>query len=128
MQVMIDTHVLIWWWADDDRLPERLRILLDQTSTTVYVSTVCALEMAIKVRNGQLPAMEKYVERFHDAMVEDGFVQLVMKEDHALKGGMLPGTHRDPFDRVLAAQSILEQLPIITRDPQIAAFGCEILW
>ena len=128
MQLLIDTHVLIWWWADDDRLPERLHVLLGQSDTVVFVSTASALEMAIKVRGGKLPAMAERVAKFSDAMTEDGFIQLVMKQSHALKAGLLPGDHKDPFDRVLAAQSILEELPIVTRDPAFRGFGCKVLW
>lgn len=128
MELLIDTHVLVWWWAGDDRLPKRTRTLLEQPGTIVYVSAISALEMAMKVRTGRLPALAQHVAHFHDAIEEDGFIQLVIKEDHALKAGLLPGPHQDPFDRVLAAQSLLEQLPIVTGDPQIAAFGCKVLW
>ena len=64
MQLLIDTHVLLWGWANDDRLPERLQVLLRQSDTIVFVSTASALEMAIKVRGGKLPSMEKRVAQF----------------------------------------------------------------
>jgi PIN domain nuclease of toxin-antitoxin system len=128
VQLLIDTHVLIWWWGGDPQLPDRLRDLLETTETTVYVSAICGLELAIKVRLGKLPEMARRVEEFHKGVLDDGFVHLNVHEQHAIRAGLLPGEHRDPFDRVLAAQSLYEHLPIVTCDREIAAFGCEVLW
>lgn len=128
MNVLIDTHILIWWWASDPLLPQRLREFMEADETTVYVSAVSALELAIKVRLGRLPAMTRRVHQFNEGVVEDGFYHLNIHYEHARKAGLLPGEHRDPFDRVLAAQSLYERMPIITSDRQIAAFGCDVLW
>ena len=128
MQLLIDTHVLIWWWARDPRLPNDIRDLMEATENTVYVSAVCALELAIKVRLGRLPEMEQRLDQFNEGVVQDGFVHLNIHYEHARKAGLLLGEHRDPFDRILAAQSLYERLPIVTRDPEIANFGCEVLW
>lgn len=128
MNVLIDTHVLIWWWAGDSLLPQHLRELMESDETTVYVSAVSALELAIKVRLGRLPAMAQRVHQFNEGVIEDGFHHLNIHHEHARTAGLLPGEHRDPFDRILAAQSLNERMPIITSDRQIAAFGCEVLW
>jgi PIN domain nuclease of toxin-antitoxin system len=128
VNVLLDTHALIWWWANDPRLPEPMRCFLEADEATVYVSAISALEIAIKVRLGRLPEMEQRILEFRRGVSDDGFHHLNMHEEHARRAGLLPGEHRDPFDRVLAAQSLYERLPIVTNDRQIAAFGCEVLW
>ena len=74
------------------------------------------------------PEMADRIEHFHDAVREDGFVHLNLHYAHALRAGMLPGEHRDPFDRAIAAQGLVEQLPVVTGDRAFAAFGCKVLW
>ena len=128
MNLLLDTHVLIWWWAGDSRLPKRLRALLSDPHTTAYVSSASALEMAIKVRIGRLPQMEARLSDFDQGVRGDGFYHLYVRDDHAIRAGLLEGEHKDPFDRTIAAQGMIERLPIITRDPAFAAFGCEVIW
>lgn len=128
MQLILDTHVLIWWWANDPRLPGGLRELLSEDETIVYVSAASALEMAIKARTGRLPQMARRVAEFHEGVRDDGFYHLVIHHEHAIKAGLLPGEHRDPFDRTIAAQGIIEGLPVMTRDPALAALGCAVIW
>ena len=128
MDVLIDTHILVWWWANDPKLPPRLRDLMEVEETLVYVSAVSALEMAIKVRLGRLPAMEHRVHQFDKGVIEDGFHHLNIHHEHARRAGLMAGEHRDPFDRVLAAQSLYERMPIISADPEMSRFGCEVLW
>jgi PIN domain nuclease of toxin-antitoxin system len=128
MNILIDTHVLIWWWAEDPRLPIWARDLMAADETTVYVSAVSALELSIKVRLGKLPEMNQRVHQFNQGVIEDGFCHLNIHYEHARQAGLLPGEHRDPFDRLLAAQGLYERIPIVTADRQFAAFGCETLW
>jgi PIN domain nuclease of toxin-antitoxin system len=128
VQLLLDTHTLIWWWAGDDRLPERLRTLLADSETTAYVSAASALEMAIKVRIGTLPQMEKRVSDFDQGVRGEGFYHLYVRDDHGIRAGLLAGVHGDPFDRTIAAQSLIENLPVVTNDPAFAAFGCQVIW
>ncbi|MEG3087753.1 type II toxin-antitoxin system VapC family toxin [Sphingomonas sp. PB4P5] len=128
MHILIDTHILIWWWAEDPQLPMPLRDLISADETTVYVSAISALELGIKVRLGRLPQMVQRLHQFNEGVVEDGFYHLNIHYEHARRAGLLPGEHRDPFDRVLAAQSLYEQMPIVTSDREIAAFGCDVIW
>lgn len=97
-------------------------------SNIVFVSAVSAYEIALKIRSGRLPAMNEPLEQFGEAAERDGMVHLALRYDHARQAGVLPGTHRDPFDRLIAAQGLAEDLTVITRDPQFAAFGCRVLW
>lgn len=128
MQVLLDTHALLWWWANDLRLSGSARTILEADDTIVYASAASALEIAIKVRIGKLPDMADKIHQFDQAVHEDGFHLLVIRPDHGVRAGLLPGTHGDPFDRVLAAQGLIDRLTVVTRDPEIAAFGCKVLW
>lgn len=128
MQLILDTHALIWWWGGDARLSDGMRDLMGDSETTVFVSAISALEIAIKVRLGKLPEMESRIDHFHQAVREDGFIDLNFHYQHAIKAGLMPGDHRDPFDRSIAAQGLIEQLPVVTSDRAFAAFGCETLW
>ena len=128
MAYLFDTHALMWWWLGDESLsPEAARIL-KETDETVHVSSVSAIEIAIKVRVGRLPAMHDALMQFDELVRRDSFSHLPISHAHAREAGLLPGLHRDPFDRLIAAQSRLEGLTVITRDPQLAAFGCRTLW
>jgi len=128
MQVLVDTHALIWWWSNDKRLPEGMRTLIEADDTIVFVSSASALEIAIKVRIGQLPEMAHRVREFHEGVRDDGFHHLFVRDDHSVRAGLLPGDHRDPFDRLIAAQALIEKLTVVTRDADIAAFGCRTIW
>ena len=85
-------------------------------------------EIAIKTRSGKLTAIVDFERDYPVLMERNGFTPLVATNDHALRAGFLPGNHRDPFDRMLAAQALAEDLTLLTRDRQIAAFGCRTLW
>lgn len=125
---LIDTHALIWWWDADPRLSSSARDALSQCSLPVLVSCVAAWEIANKVRLGKLPQMLPYIGQFATLVEADRFVHHELRHDHAVEAGLLPGDHRDPFDRLLAGQSRKDDLTIVTRDPQFAAFGCKVLW
>lgn len=125
---LLDTHTLIWWWNDPERLSPALIGLLGDPANSVSVSAVSGLEIAIKVRIGQLPAMERRIADFDAAIRRDGFQHLPVTHAHAVRGGLIPGSHRDPFDRIIAAQALIDDLTVVTRDAKIAAFGCKVLW
>lgn len=72
--------------------------------------------------------MQQRINEFNEGVIQDGFFHLNIHYEHARRAGLLAGEHRDPFDRILAAQSLYERIPIITNDREIAAFGCEVLW
>jgi PIN domain nuclease of toxin-antitoxin system len=125
---LLDTHALIWWWRDDARLSERARGVMRDRNQMIYVPSISALEIANKVRIGKLPEMASFVPRLGDLVAADAFRHLSLTHDHALRAGMLPGRHGDPFDRMIAAQALIEDMTVITCDREIAAFGCKVLW
>ncbi len=128
MRYLIDTHTLIWWWDVSPKLPKSIMAILAERSNQIFVSAVSGLEMGIKVRLKKLPAMADRIDEFEAAILEDGFLHLPCSLAHAVMAGTMAGAHRDPFDRMLAAQALIEDLTLITRDAEIAAFGCRTVW
>jgi PIN domain nuclease of toxin-antitoxin system len=94
----------------------------------VLVSAASAWELAIKVRLGKLPEASRLTHRLAESLAEQDFKALPISLEHARLGGLLPGTHRDPFDRLLAAQALVDDLMLVTNDAAIATFGARTLW
>ncbi|WP_156680236.1 type II toxin-antitoxin system VapC family toxin [Sphingomonas profundi] len=128
MSYLLDTHALIWWWLGDPALSIAARDLMVDRANRIFVSPVTAVEIAIKVRSGKLAGMSEPLAAFGEGLAADGFRTLDIRYDHARRAGLMAGEHRDPFDRLLAAQALTEGLTIITRDTAIARFGCEVIW
>lgn len=127
-RLLLDTHALIWWWLCDPTLPVAMRDHIENPATDVFVSAITALELAIKVRLNRLPRIKAILDRYDDALADDRMTAIPISADHAIIAGLLPGKHRDPFDRLLAAQALMEDLKLVTCDREIAAFGCKVLW
>lgn len=128
MRLLLDTHAFLWWVTDDPRLSDRAREAISDDGNPVFVSAASAWEMATKHRLGKLGAAERAVERFDELVAADGFAHLAVNYLHALKAGRYVVEHRDPFDRMLAAQSELEGLRLVTCDPAFIAFTTRTLW
>ena len=128
MRLLLDTHALIWWWKNDPTLPDSARRAMMVPENDIYVSAAVGWEIATKVRKGQLATMRGTLPTFEDDVVRDGFHQLPITLRHGLHSASLSGTHKDPFDRLIAAQALIEDLTVVTRDHEIAAFGCKVLW
>jgi PIN domain nuclease of toxin-antitoxin system len=125
--LMLDTHALIWWFDGSIR-EKNITPLIFETTTDIYVSSVCALELATKFRIGKLPSVEILLANYENYVRDEGFLFLDVSSSHALRAGLMTGVHCDPFDRLLAAQSLLENIPVATRDPAIAELGAEVIW
>lgn len=128
MAYLLDTHALVWWWLTDPKLSKAAHDILSDSSNVISVSAVTGYEIANKVRAGQLPTMREPLAIYDFALERDGFSNLVLDPRHARHAGLIEGRHRDPFDRMIAAQALLEDLTVITKDRQIAALGCKVLW
>lgn len=128
MRALLDTHTLLWWFTDDDRLSPTARDLLGDESNQVFVSAASAWEIATKQRLGKLDDVPGAAARYAELVDADGFTHLPITHLHGLRAGGYDVAHRDPFDRMLAAQSELEKLGLVTRDPAFAQFGIETLW
>jgi len=125
---LLDTHTLLWWWSAPEQLSLRVLGIIRQPDHTVYVSAGSAWEIATKHRIGKLPAGATILAEWDDRMRTDRFQALPISAGHARQAGGLIHDHRDPFDRILAAQSMLEGLPILSTDAQLSALGAERIW
>ena len=117
MRLLLDTHVFLWAASAPERLSDEARIAIEDTASVVFVSSAVGWEIAIKYSLGKLTLPtdpQMYVPSRISAL---GFQQLSIAQEHALVAGSLPYHHRDPFDRVMIAQAILENLTLVTRDP-----------
>ena len=123
MKVLLDTHALLWWLAEDETLSTKARQVIASPKTTVYVSAASAWEIAIKKAIGKLQAPDDLVA----ALSANRFQHLSVTIEHALYAGALPRHHDDPFDRMLVAQALLEKLTIITRDKSIPAYNPAVI-
>ena len=128
MDLILDTHVLLWMLLADRRLGERQKQLLESGSNRIYVSAVSAFEIATKVRIGKLPEATEIARDFNRICRDFDYLELGVTQEHGLRGGQLEETHRDPFDRLLAAQSLIENMPLVTSDPVFKALGVETVW
>lgn len=126
--MLLDTHALLWWLTDDVSLPATARKLIARSSNTVMVSAASAWEIATKARLGKLPMAVDLVEDFEGVLVREGFEALAISVGHAVRAGLLPGPHRDPFDRILIAQSQAEGVPILSSDEVFDGYGVRRVW
>lgn len=115
--LLLDTHVLLWALTQPEKLTARARLLLADRKVDLFVSAASAWEIATKHRIGKLPGVERIMSDFEQHVDRLGAHTLSITPAHALAAGQLDWHHRDPFDRVLAAQAQLEQLPFMTADP-----------
>ena len=123
MRVLLDTHVFLWWLAGDRKLGRRMRTLLQDESTIALVSAASASEISTKVRIGKLPDADVVANDISAAIRGQGFEELAIRVVHAQRAGSLPGTHRDPFDRMLAAQAQIEGVPIFSVNAAFDTLG-----
>jgi PIN domain nuclease of toxin-antitoxin system len=128
MRLLLDTHALLWWLADDPSLSPAARKLIGRSNNTVLVSAVSAWEIGTKVRLGKLPGAEDLAADFPAFLARERFEQLAISVEHGIRAGLLPGPHRDPFDRMLAAQSQTENLPVVSKDAIFDNYNVRRLW
>lgn len=128
MRLLLDTHALLWWWNEGAPLGSQAKAAMGDVDNDVFVSAASAWEIATKVRKGQLPEFGGNLSAFAQDVERDGFKLLDIAVRRGIAGGSLAGPHKDPFDRLIAAQALLEDLVVVTRDAEIAAFGCKVLW
>ncbi len=128
MQLLLDTHALLWWFSNDKRLSRKARNAIVDDANEILVSAASAWEIATKQRLGKLEGMPQVGERFAELIAADGFVHLPITHLHAIRAGGYRLEHRDPFDRMLAAQSELEAIALVTNDAAISRFPCKTFW
>lgn len=127
-RLLLDTHVLLWALFEPHKLPDSLRALLARPDNVRLVSAATAWEIATKYRLGRLPHALPLVQSYSDHLARFQATELPVGSRHALVAGGFSQAHRDPFDRILAAQSLLEGVPLVTADPAFQAFPAQVLW
>lgn len=124
MRLLLDTHSLLWWLADDDALGVAARALLEDPANDIFVSSVSLWEIVVKVRVGKLTADIGEIVKATEAQ---GFNLLNIEADHLIGLAALPVHHRDPFDHLLMAQAIAEDLVFLTEDAAASAYPVKIM-
>ena len=123
MNLLLDTHILLWWLADDSHLPETAHDAITSPDNTILVSAATAWEIAIKKAAGRLEAPDDLI----DAINASDFDTLPITATHALVAGSLPAHHSDPFDRMLIAQAQIEHLKLVSVDDRFPHYDIELL-
>ncbi len=129
MRLLLDTHALLWMLGETHRLSDDVRTRLSDRSNELVVSAASAWELGIKYRSGKLPSAGALLESYADTLARIRATELPMTSRHTLLAGRLQWPHKDPFDRVLAAQSILEGISLVTYDRVFLPFpGVQTIW
>ena len=128
MRLLPDTHTFIWWFEGSRRLsPQAQRAIADEEND-VLISAVSAWEIATKYRLGKLPSAEALAHDVPKAIASQGFAELSITVADAVRAGALPGTHRDPFDRMLIAQALARDLVLVSNERLFDEYGVRRLW
>ena len=128
MHALIDTHALLWWLSDDPALTRPARKIIVEAKNVILVSAASAWEIATKVRLGKLPTGTDLVADFAGYLERERFQILGISGEHAIRAGLLPGSHKDPFDRMLIAQAQAENLPIVSNEALFDEYGVRRVW
>lgn len=128
MRLLLDTHALIWWLANDSALSAAARGSIAETTNDVFVSAASAWEIATKHRIGKLPEAGLLAADIAGFVRRAGFEELPISIRDGQIAGNLPGIHKDPFDRILVAQAITADMTIVSNDRVLSAYGVALLW
>ena len=128
MRLLLDTHALLWYLLDDPELSPVAKAAIESPAAQVYVSAVSSFEIANKHRRGKLPGASVLLEQWTALLAEQQFQSLSLSDDHARFAGGLDIDHRDPFDRMLIAQSRLDNLTLVSNERLFDSFGVSRLW
>jgi PIN domain nuclease of toxin-antitoxin system len=127
-RLLLDTHALLWWLAEPDRLSTKAHAAIEDSGNQVLVSAASAWELATKVRLGKLEIASQLLAELPEVLANQGFDLLPIQFSHGLRAGGYQQLHRDPFNRLLAAQAELEHLTLVSLDAALQAFPCQLLW
>ncbi len=129
MRLLLDTHAFLWWLFGDRKLSTRAQMAVaDAGEDDVFVSAASVWEIATKFRLGKLVIAEPIANDIEKSVTSQNFLGLPVTLLHAQTAGSLPGPHADPFDRMLIAQAMLEELTLISNETLFDAYGVKRLW
>jgi len=128
MKALLDTHAFIWWVTDDSQLSSTARSIIAEPRNILFLSAASAWEIVIKVRLRKLNLPEHPKTYVPSRLTINRFESLPIRMVHALQVANLPELHRDPFDRIIIAQSQVEKMPIVTVDSLMTQYPIDIIW
>ena len=128
MNVLLDTHALLWFVLDDDQLSARAKAIIEDPANDVFISPASFWEIAIKVRLGKLDLLCSYNDFIDRGIFDNYFAIIPIEPKHTSLLTTLPFYHKDPFDRLLVAQASIEGMPIISADNVLDAYGVQRTW
>jgi len=128
VRLLLDTHAFLWWLAGERTLTRKARAAIESEDNDIFVSAVTAWEIATKFRIGKLPEAAVVATNVTGAVAAEGFQELALSMAHAERAGALDGPHRDPFDRMLIAQSLIDGLALVSNEKVFDRFGVTRLW
>lgn len=128
MNLLLDTHTALWWLSRKGKVSQPVRALLRDPATVVFLSAASVWEMSIKARSGKLIVPQPLLDDVDAFLSQLAWQAVPVLARHGVLAGQLPGAHKDPFDRMLAAQARLEGLTVATSDPAIAGLGAAVVW
>jgi PIN domain nuclease of toxin-antitoxin system len=128
VKLLLDTHVVIWLFNEPAKIIQPVATLICDVANDVYVSAASPWEIAIKVHSGKLKFDTGFLDDFDSRLDGLGFRTLAMTSAHGVAAARLPGTHKDPFDRMIGAQAILEQMTLVSTDAAFKSLGVPVFW
>jgi PIN domain nuclease of toxin-antitoxin system len=128
LDLLLDTHAFLWWLTGDAAFSTPARTVIEDTANTVFVSAASAWEIATKFRIGKLAGAAYIVVDLTGVLATQGFVRLPISFAHGQAAGALPGPHRDPFDRMLMAQAMLDDMVLVSNEQRFDSYGVRRLW
>ena len=128
MALLLDTHAFLWWLAGDLQRSSAAATVIEKQTGAVFVSAACVWEIATKYRIGKLPGIAAIATDLDGAISRHGFQGLAVSTRHGQMAGSMPGSHRDPFDRMLIAPAILENVSLVSNEVLFDSFGARRIW
>jgi PIN domain nuclease of toxin-antitoxin system len=128
LELLLDTHTFLWWLAGDLALSMAARAAIEDTGNSVFVSAASAWEIATKVRIGKLPGAAAIVPDLEGVLEAQGFVWLPISFAHGQAAGSLSGPYRDPFDRMLMSQAMIDGMVLVSDETRFDSYGVRRLW
>ena len=128
MKLLLDTHALIWWLLGDEALSRRAREAIADEANEVAISAASAMEVATKFRIGKLPEAALLAQDFEAIIADQGFAELPISVHHARLAGEMNIPHKDPFDRLLIAQALAEDMMLVSNEALFDSFAVKRLW
>ena len=128
VRLLLDTHTFLWWLAGDPALSPAAQAAIADLANSVHISAISAWEISTKHRLGKLPGAAIVAADVEACILQQGFEALPVSVRHGRTAGALPGPHRDPFDRMLIAQAMIEDMTLVSNERPFDAYGVRRLW